>query len=106
VSDEEEAVVVVVGSNNTEADETSSLLSNDSAPGDVSLLEEGHLHSHGADITGLALLPTLDFWLLFILLGILTGVGLMTINNIGNDVSWNCKNNTQGVTGCLGERGY
>ena len=31
------------------------------------------------DIRGLALLPRLDFWQLFVLLGILTGVGLMTI---------------------------
>ena len=31
------------------------------------------------DIRGLALLPRLDFWQLFVLLGILTGIGLMTI---------------------------
>lgn len=37
------------------------------------------------NITGLALLRTPKFWQLLILLGLLGGVGLMTINNIGND---------------------
>jgi hypothetical protein len=45
-----------------------------------------HSHPTRGDITGLKLLPTVDFWLLFSMLGILTGIGLMTINNIGNDV--------------------
>lgn len=46
------------------------------------------------DITGLALLRTIDFWALFLLLGLLAGVGLMTINNIGNDAGalWRYKN--------------
>ncbi|TID00046.1 putative membrane protein [Colletotrichum higginsianum] len=38
------------------------------------------------DIRGWALLCEVDFWQLFIIMGILTGIGLMTINNIGNDV--------------------
>ncbi|KAF2136765.1 uncharacterized protein K452DRAFT_236919 [Aplosporella prunicola CBS 121167] len=42
-------------------------------------------HSHRAEISGLALLRTVECWQLFILLGLLTGVGLMTINNIGHD---------------------
>ncbi len=37
------------------------------------------------DIRGFALLPHAEFWQLFTMMGLLTGVGLMTINNIGND---------------------
>lgn len=36
------------------------------------------------DVRGFALLPHPEFWLLFILLALLCGIGLMTINNIGN----------------------
>lgn len=36
------------------------------------------------DITGFALLKTPKFWQLFVMLGLLCGVGLMSINNIGN----------------------
>jgi MFS family permease len=43
-------------------------------------------HSHCVDIRGLKLLSTLGFWQLFTNMAILAGVGLMTINNIGNDV--------------------
>jgi hypothetical protein len=35
--------------------------------------------SHCLDITGLALLYKTQFWQLWILMGLLTGVGLMTI---------------------------
>lgn len=35
------------------------------------------------DIRGMRLLPHREFWLLFILLGLMCGIGLMTINNIG-----------------------
>lgn len=69
------------------ADETSSLVdSASSGPGD---LEETKHHPANhpphADITGLALFRTPKFWQLFIMLGLLCGVGLMTINNIGNN---------------------
>lgn len=37
------------------------------------------------DIRGFQLFKTIEFWQLFALMGILTGIGLMTINNIGND---------------------
>ncbi|KAF2772239.1 MFS general substrate transporter [Teratosphaeria nubilosa] len=37
------------------------------------------------EVTGFQLLRTPKFWQLFILLGLLCGVGLMTINNIGNN---------------------
>ncbi|KAI9886668.1 MAG: hypothetical protein M1823_001511 [Watsoniomyces obsoletus] len=48
-------------------------------------------HKTELDIRGMALLPKLEFWILFVLLGTLTGIGLMTINNIGNDTRalWN-----------------
>ena len=76
------------------ADEESSLLSgDDEGPGDIDeesanvKLPRSIERLHQPDISGFKLLPKPDFWLLFILLGILTGIGLMTINNIGNDVS-------------------
>ncbi|MCJ1256468.1 hypothetical protein MMC24_004289 [Lignoscripta atroalba] len=76
---------------NADTDETSSLMSKSSTsmPGDVQESgvksdTTGH-DSHGLDIRGLALLPRVEFWQLFLLLGLLTGIGLMTINNIGND---------------------
>ena len=76
-----------------DSDEASSLLSNDSIPGDIGSTENGskdstHSRSHSSDITGLALLRKVDFWVLFSMLGLLTGIGLMTINNIGNDVGF------------------
>ena len=66
----------------SETDETSSLMSRSSTssiPGDVS--EENHIkdHAHRTDIRGLKMLPMLEFWQLFTLMGILTGIGLMTI---------------------------
>ncbi|KAH6659728.1 major facilitator superfamily domain-containing protein [Truncatella angustata] len=39
------------------------------------------------DIRGLALLKNFEFWQLFVIMGILSGIGLMTINNIGNDAT-------------------
>lgn len=36
------------------------------------------------DIRGFALLPHPEFWLIFVLLALMCGIGLMTINNIGN----------------------
>ncbi|KAK6537508.1 hypothetical protein TWF694_011692 [Orbilia ellipsospora] len=38
------------------------------------------------DIRGWALTQHTEFWRLFLMLGILTGIGLMTINNIGHSV--------------------
>lgn len=38
------------------------------------------------DIRGLALLVEAQFWQLFFMFGLLAGIGLMNINNIGNDV--------------------
>jgi hypothetical protein len=71
--------------------EGSSLLSSDSLPGDIGGEESLKQpvksgHSHRLQITGIKLLRNIDFWILIILLGVLSGCGLMTINNIGNDV--------------------
>ncbi|KAF4636403.1 hypothetical protein G7Y89_g1682 [Cudoniella acicularis] len=75
----------------SEADETSSLMSKSSSsiPGDVIPEEENNVkdHAHRVDIRGYKMLPLLEFWQLFALMGILTGIGLMTINNIGNDAA-------------------
>ncbi|KAH8725735.1 major facilitator superfamily domain-containing protein [Phaeosphaeriaceae sp. PMI808] len=66
--------------------ETSSLLS---APGDVvdndDAASKKSTHSC-VDVTGVALLYKPDFWQLWVLMALLSGVGLMTINNIGHDV--------------------
>ncbi|KAL9056972.1 MAG: hypothetical protein Q9162_002638 [Coniocarpon cinnabarinum] len=43
-------------------------------------------HDYGLEITGFKLLERLEFWQLFVMLALLAGVGLMTINNIGNNV--------------------
>lgn len=43
--------------------------------------------SHRTGISGMTLIRTLTCWQLFSVLGLLTGIGLMTINNIGHDVS-------------------
>jgi hypothetical protein len=69
-----------------DTEELSSLISSpsSSSPGDIACGEEGVAklnddHSHHLDIRGISLLPRAKFWQLFILLGLLTGVGLMTI---------------------------
>ncbi|KAI9880115.1 MAG: hypothetical protein M1830_005360 [Pleopsidium flavum] len=76
----------------TDTDENSSLMSKSSAPDleDAPYREDGAKcgathDSHRLDIRGMALLPKVEFWQLFAMLGLLTGIGLMTINNIGNN---------------------
>ena len=74
-------------------DEESSLLSKTSTQEQAAedLESSKHLEtdrnheSPHLDIRGFALLPHAEFWQLFIMMGLLTGIGLMTINNIGND---------------------
>lgn len=69
-----------------DTDETSSLMSKSSTsssrgtPGqeDVSKPDAGHV-SHHLDIRGLALLSKLEFWDLFLMMGVMCGIGLMTI---------------------------
>lgn len=62
-------------STDPDVDETSSLVS---TPGDIPAKGSDN-HSHHADITGWAIFKTTAFWTLFIMLGLLCGVGLMTI---------------------------
>ncbi|KAL8903511.1 MAG: hypothetical protein Q9171_007379 [Xanthocarpia ochracea] len=86
---------IAVETPDKEPNETSSLMSKSSSssnPGDVpyediSTAPTAHHDSHHLDIRGFALLKHTEFYQLWLLLGILTGVGLMTINNIGNDAS-------------------
>ena len=68
------------------ATDTSSILSSssdDSVEEDLESFSVHQLgaahHSHHIDIRGWALTRSVEFWMLFSLLGILTGVGLMTI---------------------------
>ncbi len=65
------------------AAETSSLVS--SNPGDIEDAKTHATHHHKPDITGWQLLRTPNFYKLWMMLGIGCGVGLMTINNIGNN---------------------
>ncbi|KIW08762.1 uncharacterized protein PV09_00700 [Verruconis gallopava] len=71
--------------------ESASLLSDGSSiPGDIQdskpLDDSGITHSHRADVSGFMLLRKVEFYSLWVMLGVLTGIGLMTINNIGNNV--------------------
>ncbi|KAI0025534.1 MFS general substrate transporter [Xylariomycetidae sp. FL0641] len=75
-----------------DADERSSLLSQSttasSLPGEVLVQNSVDMdRSHRVDIRGVKLLKNLEFWQLWVIMGILSGIGLMTINNIGNDVT-------------------
>jgi len=68
-------------------DEVSSLLSGSSissshveSPEDR--MSDANYESPDLDIRGFALLPQPEFWLLFCMLGVLTGIGLMTIKSV------------------------
>ncbi|CAG7926744.1 unnamed protein product [Penicillium olsonii] len=73
-------------------DERSSLVSRSDRPRpsfdtlDDDFLEEVAVESHHLDIRGLAMLRKVEFWQLFLTMALLSGIGLMTINNIGNSV--------------------
>ncbi|KAJ6444218.1 MFS transporter [Purpureocillium lavendulum] len=75
-------------------DETSSLVSSCSSAAVENVVASSvdMDRSHRIDIRGLALLTSRTFWLLFSIMSILAGIGLMTINNIGNDVNALWKN--------------
>lgn len=64
-----------------DVDETSSLVSRASSlPGDVLVQNSVDMdRSHRVDIRGWRLLRNVDFWQLFSIMGILAGIGLMTI---------------------------
>ena len=70
--------------------ETSSLLS--SGPGDIIDDDDDAASKKSAhscvDITGLALLNKPEFWQLWVLMGLLSGVGLMTIKYVYSRFSW------------------
>lgn len=72
-----------------EISETSSLMSESSSSASIRNDMEGNYthtdRSHCTDIRGLHMAKHTQFWFLFSLMGLLTGIGLMTINNIGND---------------------
>ncbi|THC92040.1 hypothetical protein EYZ11_008478 [Aspergillus tanneri] len=81
----------------TNLDETSSLVSkatprssrdspakHDADDDDDDALSDVSPGSPHPDIRGLAMLPTVEFWQLFLTMALLSGIGLMTINNIGN----------------------
>ena len=88
-SDEQEAAHKIDDDEDSR-EEHSSLLSSSSgsAPGDVDAKVDGtpaDEEQHHLDVRGLKLLPIPEFWQLFLMLGFFCGIGLMTINNIGND---------------------
>ncbi|KAK7748982.1 hypothetical protein SLS53_001007 [Cytospora paraplurivora] len=70
-----------------EADEASSFISTTSSiAGEVYVQNVDLDRSHRVDIRGWQLARSLEFWQLFTIMGILAGIGLMTINNIGHSV--------------------
>ncbi|PLB55743.1 MFS general substrate transporter [Aspergillus steynii IBT 23096] len=79
----------------SDLDETSSLVSkansrnsrdshDHDADDDDDALSDVAPDSPHPDIRGLAMLPRIEFWQLFLTMALLSGIGLMTINNIGN----------------------
>ncbi|KAI1821883.1 MFS general substrate transporter [Xylaria intraflava] len=80
------------GCSTAEADESCSLLPHPAAA--LPLVDEALVQSsinmdrsHRVDIRGWTLLKTPEFWRLLTIMGLLSGIGLMTINNIGNDAT-------------------
>ncbi|CAK7565491.1 MAG: hypothetical protein SEPTF4163_003408 [Sporothrix epigloea] len=70
-------------------DETSPLMSRRSSlAGEVLVQNSVDMdQSHRIDIRGWKLLRNVEFWLFFAVMGILAGIGLMSINNIGHDAN-------------------
>ncbi len=66
---------------NPRTSETSSLMSRSSSlPGDVLVQSSVDMdRSHRVDIRGWKLLRNIEFWQFFSIMGILSGIGLMTI---------------------------
>ncbi|KAE8355276.1 MFS transporter [Aspergillus coremiiformis] len=80
-------------SHNPDLDETSSLVSKsasrhsrevDHDGEDDDAISDAGVGSPHPDIRGLAMLSKVEFWQLFLMMALLSGIGLMTINNIGN----------------------
>ncbi|KAK7539341.1 major facilitator superfamily domain-containing protein [Phyllosticta citribraziliensis] len=82
-----------IGPSSRVQSETTSLLSELTASEEsksisqVTVSESQDESSHRTGISGVRLLRTLTCWQLFSVLGLLTGIGLMTINNIGHDTT-------------------
>jgi hypothetical protein len=77
--------------NEIDVDETSPLTSQPILPRDPGdTFYEGQLpadisyNSHYSDLRGLALLPKVEFWQLFLTMGLLSGIGLMTIKFVSH----------------------
>jgi Na+/melibiose symporter-like transporter len=75
-----------------EPSEGDTLVSRASTSEDFDPDEEARKHTareeaQHVEMTGITLLKQFKFWQLFLMLGLLSGVGLMTINNIGNDAA-------------------
>ncbi|ESZ95718.1 hypothetical protein SBOR_3896 [Sclerotinia borealis F-4128] len=85
--DPESGAMVPENGVTSDTDETSSLMSKSTDEESRENVDETDKkdHSRRVDIRGFQLFKTVEFWQLFALMGILTGIGLMTINNIGND---------------------
>lgn len=79
--DDVEAAITTSPDGTRESDETSSLMSKSSSlSGEVLVQSSVDMdRSHRVDIRGLRLLKSLEFWQLFSIMGILAGIGLMTI---------------------------
>lgn len=76
-----EAAITTSSDGDRESDETSSLMSKSSSlSGDIFVQSSVDMdRSHRVDIRGWSLLTNLEFWQLFSIMGILAGIGLMTI---------------------------
>jgi MFS family permease len=69
-----------------EQDESSSLISSDDIEDSKSYTTRPPAHGGSLlNTRGFGLLKHIDFYQQFMMMGMLTGIGLMTINNIGND---------------------
>jgi hypothetical protein len=77
---QEDSEAEAPGGGISQTDETSSLMSR-SAGSSVAVVAEHNVkdRAHRIDIRGLQMLHLVEFWQLFALMGILTGIGLMTI---------------------------
>jgi hypothetical protein len=76
-----EAAITTLSDGDRDSDETSSLMSkNSSLSGDIFVQSSVDMdRSHRVDIRGWRLLKNIEFWQLFSIMGILAGIGLMTI---------------------------
>ena len=78
--DQAQSTAPGINAPDTKVDETSSLIPEDGVCDyDNDLKSNGASDSLLADVRGFSMVPTLEFWQRFLLLGMLTGIGLMTI---------------------------